>query len=277
MNASRSVPRVIIGGILACVLVLLAMVQFASDALYAQAATAGAFPTHLSSAFALRVYTFLERVAPAPYVEDTLGNVALARGELALAEHHAIRMPEGPRRDELLGRIALARGDGLLAQEYFFVAPDVDATQALIARIAVADPRTAYGLEARFRSRLMQLHTHPDAVAQAYWIAGTLDVRLNHAREAFENDETAVRLAPLNMTYVLAAANQALMMGDDATAATMYKHGLDVNPASGDALGGLGLVALHQGHRARAFAYAAQARAVAPHAAMLAVLERALR
>ena len=277
MIVSQRVPRAIIGGVVLAVLCAFGIVQAASDALFASDAAPGTLPTRIPASFGTRVYEVLDRIAPAQYVEDMLGNAALARGDAARAQAYAVRMPAGPRRDDLLARIALARGQDQLAQEYFFVAPDVDAMQVQIRHLTDRDPQAAYDLESRFVERLARLGTHPDAVADGYWRKGRIAELLQRRADALAAYQTAMRLAPLDSKYVLAAANQAFSMHEDALATPLYRHALDINPADPDALAGLGIMALHRGDRAKALAYAARARAIDPGAGMLRELERELR
>ncbi|MDE2482717.1 MAG: hypothetical protein KGN02_11050 [bacterium] len=277
MIASGRLPRTIIGGVILAVACAFGCVQLASDSLYASVAVPGSVPTRVPVAFGLRVYELLDRIAPAQYVEDTLGNAALARGDAPLAQRYALRMEPGARRDDLLGRIALARGEDTLAREYLFVAPDVDLMQQQVRALALRDPRAAYALELRFVAHLAALGTHPDAVADGYWIAGLIAETMGHHADALRAYRTAMTLAPLDMKYVLAAANQAFSMHEDAIATPIYRHGLDVDPGSADVLGGLGIMALHRGDRASALRYAARARAIDPHSGMLLELERELR
>ena len=68
-----------------------------------------------------------DRLAPAAYVESTLAQRALERGDLAAAQRCALRLPASPNRDELLASIAEARGQGRLALEYSLAAFDSDA------------------------------------------------------------------------------------------------------------------------------------------------------
>ncbi len=275
--AERRIPRAIIGAVIAVVLCAFGVVQIGSDALYARAAEPGSLPTRIPLRTGLAVYRLLDRIAPAAYVEDTLGNEALAHGELARAQRYALRMPASSRRNDLLARIALARGQHVLAQEYFFVAPDVDAMEREIRRLSARDPARAYDLQRRFVARLRTLGTHPDAVAEGYWHAGIIAEQLGRPQDALAQYERAMHLAPLNAKYVLAAANQAFSMHDDAAAEPLYRHALDVAPGSANAIAGLGIMALHRGDRATALADAARARALNPNAGMLHELERELQ
>ena len=274
MSASQTLPRGIVLAVVIIVLAALGVVQFASASLVAQPHTLSAL---IPRSFGLAVYRVLDRIAPAPYVEETLAEDDLSRGDLEGAQHHAVRLLSSPRRDDLLGRIAAARGETALALEYYFAAPDFDRTQAAIAQLAAHHPAAAYDLEVRFGARLATLRTHPDALAESYFLAGVYADASSRRDLSLQQYEHALALAPLSVKYLLSAANEALKLGQYEKARRYYLRGLDVNPESGDLLGGLGLVALHEGRRSQALQYAARARAVDPHSGMLAALERALR
>ena len=68
------------------------------------------FPDGFPARFGDAVYGVLDRLAPAPYVESTLAQRALERGDVRSAQRYALRLPASPSRDELLARIAGARG-----------------------------------------------------------------------------------------------------------------------------------------------------------------------
>jgi tetratricopeptide (TPR) repeat protein len=276
MASSVRLAHLVVGAVMAVVLVCAACVQAASDALYAQAGPQS-LAARVPAGFGLAVYRALDAIAPAYYVEDALAHNALARGDLVAAQGYAVRMPSGGRRNATLAAIAAARGQTRLALEYDFVANDVDALQNDIATLARTDAGAAAALEARVRARLIALGTHPDAVAESYFTSGVLADRRGRRRESLADYQAALTIAPLNMKYVLSAANEAANLGENDAARRLFRHGLDVNPGSGDALAGLGLLALRAGHRAQAQAYLARARAVDPHAAMIEGLEAALR
>jgi tetratricopeptide (TPR) repeat protein len=186
-------------------------------------------------------------------------------------------MPPGSRRDALLARIAQAQGDDVLAGEYAFAADDVDAVQRDVARVARYNLPQALQLEARFRERLIAAGTHPDAVAESYAISANYEAWLHRYPAALALDAQALALAPLNMGYVLSAANNAYLSGDLADAQRLFEDGVSIDPAGGDAYAGLGLIALREGRRDRAQAYLQRARVVDPHAQMIPALEAALR
>jgi tetratricopeptide (TPR) repeat protein len=267
MQRSERFALGIIGAVVAVLLVCAACVQIASRTLYASP----------DSGLGLAVYGVLDRIAPVGFVEDALAHAALTRGDLDAAEHYATRMPDDGRRNAVLAAIAAARGNAQQAFDYAYAANDVDALQTDIMAIARVNVHAATAQEARVRARLIALGTHPDAVAESYYVSGNLANWRSQPREAYTDYQAALAVAPLNMKYVISAANQELILHDDAGAARLFHTGLDVNPASGDALAGLGLVALHAGHRAQAIAYLARARALDPGAGMIRPLAAALR
>ncbi len=273
MSVSQLLPRGIVLAVVVLVLAALGVVQCASASFVAQPHTVSSL---IPRSFGLTVYRALDRVTPAPYVEETLAEDALSRGDLDAAEHYAVRLPAGARRDDLLGRIADARGETVLAREYYFAAPDFDRMKTAIAQLAKTDPASAYDLEVRFGARLAALQTHPDALAESLFMAGQLADAMARRNESLQNYERALALAPLSMKYLLNAANEAVALGQYDEARRYFTLGLSVNPASGDCLGGLGVVALREGNRAQAQQYAARARAVDPNAAMLRALDRDL-
>jgi tetratricopeptide (TPR) repeat protein len=271
---------------LAALVAGLGVIQSASYALNGDAAAPGTLPTRVPLPFGLAVYHLLDRIAPAPYVESTLATHALRDGDTGAAERYALRLPASPIRDDLLAAIAQARGEQMLAFEYFLAAPDVDAVQRAADALGLRDPAAAYTLEGLLRVRLSLLQTHPDAVAEAYWHMGELANRVARRQvlgsiaqkewfhRGFQDFESAVTLAPLSEKYVLAAANQADLLGYRNRATALFAHGVDVDPASADAIAGLGVMAYERGDLAQARAYLTRARAIDGSAAMVRALMR---
>jgi Flp pilus assembly protein TadD len=264
----------------------MATVQLASYALDARAAVPGSLPARVPLGFGLAVYRALDRIAPAPYVESTLAAQALASGDLAAAQHYALRLPASPTRDELLAQTASARGDTMLALEYDVAAPDVDAVAKAAALLAASDPQAGYRLELHLKERLALLTTHPDAVAEASWNLGEFanesawrersgsPAQTAWLRRALADFESAVALAPLSEKYALAAGNQAALLGDFVRAGQLFRQAAEIDPGGADALAGLGVAALAAGDRVQARAYLVRARALDPDATMVRALER---
>lgn len=281
--------RWVIGAVIAVLVVVFGALQFASDAFSSGAAAAGTLPTRVSPNFARSLYGVLDRIAPAPYVEATLAQDALARGDTAAAQRHALGLPASPARDELLGRIAQARGQQTLALEYFLAAPDADAVNAAVEARAARNPAAGYALEGLLEARLAMLDTHPDAVAEAYWRMGRLANRTAWIavpgsptqqfwlRRGLRDFEAAVALSPLSERYVIEAANQADLLGERGRAAELFRAAADIDPGSADALAGLGVVAYQNGDRVSAARYLFRARAIDERSLMVRALERDLR
>ncbi|MFY9718711.1 MAG: tetratricopeptide repeat protein [Candidatus Cybelea sp.] len=279
----------ILAGFAGAFFVVLAAVQIASDSLNASVASAGTFPRRISPRFGETVYGVLDRLAPAPYVESTLAQRSLDRGDVASAEHYAMRLPASSQRDALLARVASARGEERLALEYSLAALDVDAVQSAAQRLAVSDPQAAYMLERVLEVRLSGTGTHPAAVAETRWQMGLVANRTAWREvpgspaqrawleRAFSDFETAVFLAPLSERYVIADANQADLLGARSRAELLFARAADIDPGSADAVAGLGVVAFQNGDRQKARAYLALARSHDPGSQMVRALERDLR
>lgn len=261
-------------------------VQAGSDALLSSAGTPGSLPSRLSPAFGRAIYDRIERIAPAPYVEAMLAHAALRRGDLARAQLHAAMLPRSVERADLLGRIAQARGDESSAQREYLRADDIFAIGAEVNRLAAHNAAAAYRLELRFKARLEQLRTHPDAVADAYWRLGQLatqqeppsgPLRTRWLNVGMRDYEQAIALAPFAEKYLLAAGAQALNLHRYGSAHRYYRRAAGVDPASADAYAGMGLAALASGHRAAAIAYARRSRSFDPHSHILQTLETQLQ
>jgi len=257
--------------------------------LNARAAADGTLPRRISPSFGDAVYGALDRLAPASYVESTLAQRALERGDLVSAQRYAVHLPASPSRDELLARIAGARGQSQLALEYSLAAFDSDAVEAASQRLAVTDPQAAYELERLLEVRLSGRAMHPDAVAEARWQMGVFANQVawgkvpgSRAQRAWltiasSDFESAVALAPLSERYAIAAANQADLLAERDRAEALFARAADIDPGSADAIAGLGVVALQNGDRVAAAAYLKRARALDPSALMVRALQRDLR
>jgi tetratricopeptide (TPR) repeat protein len=264
-------------------------IQVASDSLYSRAAARGTIPTRITQRYGLAVYHVLDRIAPAAYVESTLAESALSAGDLDAAQRYALRLPASPVRDELFGQIARQHGELVLSLEYFVAAPDVDAVAAAAQVRAARNPAQAYELEHVLVNRLALLQTHPDALAEALWQLGLLANRTawiqtpGSAKQqmwlhrALHHFEEAVALSPLSQRYVIAAANQADLLGDRARAAELFRKATEIDPNSADAIAGLGVLAFERGDRSAAAAYLKRARTIDANALMVRALERDLR
>jgi tetratricopeptide (TPR) repeat protein len=279
--------RVVAAAVIVLLVGALGIVQLASYSLDSAAASPGTLPTRIPVSLGLHVYRALDRIAPATYVESSLANHALATGDLDAAEHYALRLPASPTRDELLARIAQGRGQATLALEYDLAAADVESVQRAVETLASRDPVGAYVLESHLKDRLALLTTHPDAVAESYWMMGELanaaaeraaagTARSAWLERAVDDFEAAVALAPLSVKYVLSDANAAIALGRLARARERFAQGVDIDPASADSIAGLGVVALRRGDRSAARTYLLRARSLDARSGMVGELEREL-
>lgn len=255
----------------------LAFVQLGSDAIFSRAGTVRSLPAHLQPALGVRIYSGIERVAPAPYVHAMLARAALDNGDLALAEQHARALPGSSRRSDLLGRIAQARGDHERAEQYFIAADDVFAIGDEVESLAQRDPHRAYRVQELFVHRLQRTATHPDALAEAYWRLGVLASKLGRPALAMTHYGRAVALSPLSAKYLIAAGFQAYDLRDLAAAQRDFAQAISVDPSSADAYAGAGMAALRLGNRAAAERFAARSRAIDPGSHPLHTLESQLQ
>lgn len=210
----------------------------------------------------------------------------MAAGDLDAALQYALRLPGSPSRDELLARIALARGEDQLALEYFIAAPDVDAVQTRIDALERRDPAAAYALERVLTIRVDKLATHPDTVAETTFRMGEIANQQafrevpDSARQGFwleramRDFQSALDRAPFSSKYAIAAGNQAMLLGrlDDARAS--FARAAAADPASANAVAGLGTIAYMQGDVPSARAYLSRAQRLDRDAPMVRALER---
>lgn len=260
--------RILIAVVTLCAL-LLAVVQFASEALLSREGAAFSVPAHLSAQGGRAVYRAIERVAPASYAEAMLARSLLEDGNVSEALVHARRLPESATRNEFLARIALAQGDRRSAQRYFVAAGDYAAVQREVDGLAKTDVAGAFALELEMNKRLQETATHPDAYAESLWELGQLATQRSiaerspqWAQRAMEYDRLAIRLAPLSGKYWIAAGTQAYLLREFSQAREYFERAADVDPASADAFAGLALVAQAQHQQPAAQSYAARSRAL---------------
>ncbi len=267
----------------------MASVQLASDAFYAAQAAPKSFVRYVPRSFGRHVYHALARLAPAPYVEDTLAEAALDAGDADVARRYATRLPSSAVRDDLLARAALAQHEPRLAFEYFIAAPDIAAVQSLADVRAQRDPADAYRIEELLYRRIQLEAAHPDALAASSWRLGLFAnesawrqvpggrLQRDWLRAALRHFLTAANMAPLSDRYAIAAANQADLLGDELLARSLFARAAAANPGSADAIAGLGIVAYRGGDRASARRYLARAQGIDSQALMVRALERDLR
>lgn len=255
----------------------LAAVQVASDAIFTRAAAPASVPAHIPSPIGVRIYELITRYAPAPYAFDMLARTALARVDTGTAQRYALQLPPSSTRSELLGRIAQARGNDRAARHYFIQAGDILSVDAQVQKLARHDLRAAFALELQLENRLEAGGTHPDAVAESYWKLGVLCALQGRLRQAMDYYTRAVALSPISAKYLIAAGFQAYNLQQSAQAEQYFQRAIAVDPGSADAYAGAGMAALRLGDRARAQAYAARARALDPQSRPLKTLQSQLQ
>jgi len=148
--------------------------------------------------------------------------------------------------------IASALGDGPARALALFPpnsAADVLTVRAQIDALDKAgNYRAADALDRTLVARLARDGTDQVALADALWRLGELDAEIGYVERdtrraqwqaALKDYERALQLEPLSETMLLAAANQALLNGDRATALGYFQRAIAVDPASADAREGL--------------------------------------
>jgi O-antigen ligase/tetratricopeptide (TPR) repeat protein len=253
------------------------LMQLASDALYAGAATPGSLVAGLRPLGA-GPYEAIERVAPLPLVEAALAAYDLNGARLSDAARHTARIPPGPVRSDLDARIAQREGRDADAIRSFLNAGDDAALQPIVYRLAARGRvRDAYRLERRIRDRLATIGMRPNAVADSWWRLGLLASRLHDDAEANTDYAAASRSAPLNTKYLFDAGMTSLQRGDTTAAAADFTAITRIDPADADGLAGLGLAAIVRGDRDAAESFASRAVAINPNATFAQALSQLLR
>ena len=113
---------------------------------------------------------------------------------------------------------------------------------------AADDYRGARDLQAALAARLETRHANREVLADALWRLGRLDAEVGyreppHRRleweKALQDYRAALELVPLSVTTLLAAGNQALLVGDRKAAAEYFRRALASDPSSAAAREGL--------------------------------------
>jgi tetratricopeptide (TPR) repeat protein len=229
--------------------VVLGCVQFASMALYGDLAQPPAVPALLAPAVGSVLAGPLRSPRAPAFLRIAYAQALLHRGEIVAAEAVVAQLPSAPQVADLQGQLAERRGDAGAAIEWYARARDFERAQQLI-DAAAADPRGAQAepLEARLIAGLGDA-ADAGVRARAFWRLGQLTMARAAAapaaerraleRRALDLYERALALAPNEETYLLAAGQQALTLGDKAAARGYYMRALDAVPNSADARAGL--------------------------------------
>jgi tetratricopeptide (TPR) repeat protein len=241
--------RTVAGVVIAVAVLGAACVQGMSTAFYGDLAKAPALPLLIppGPGLAMAAALHLEH-GPVP-IRAAYARALAHRGDLEVAGRIVATLPPGPEAAELRGIIAEDRHDLRSAVDAFIEANDVEHAQALVDAIERGGEGTrATALEDRMIARLGAGNGHTEVLAVALWRRGQLEERAvtrepEHAladeRESLAYYVRALALAPNDETYLLAAGQQALTLGDRAQARSFYERALEVVPTSADARAGL--------------------------------------
>jgi len=241
--------RIVLIGFAVCAVLVAACVQLASTAFFGDLAAAPAFPRIVSPAVGFTLARPLADPRAPAALRAAYARGLLHRGDVAGAQAIVETLPPIADRFELAGAIAERRADFSAAARAYLAARDVEHAQSLAdalerkgqlhAAIALETELVAHStgaVDAENRAvtlwRLGQL-TQARAAQQP-------SARSRHdSREALRYYDEALALAPSDETFLLAAGQQALTLGDRAAAAAYYERALEAVPNSDDARRGL--------------------------------------
>jgi tetratricopeptide (TPR) repeat protein len=230
-----------------CAVLLLAVVQLASMALYGDLAQPLSAPALIPPALGIALARPLGSPAAPAVLRSAYARALLHRGDAAGAAAIVAGLPDAPGTDDLRGRLAELHGDPAAALPFYVRARDFERAQRLIdADEAAAGPARAAALEARLVA-ILGAAADAGVRARALWRWGQLTQGIAYAdpadrgaaHRAMALYERALELAPNEETYLLAAGRQALTIGDKAAARGYYERALEAVPNSADARAGL--------------------------------------
>lgn len=255
-------------------------VQLVSEAFYSDLARAPAFPQLVPLALGESLARPLGgRRVPAP-IRAAYARALLHRGAVTHARAIVATLPTGAETFELRGALAERAGNIARAVEEYSSARDVERAQLLIDGIdAAGHPEAALRYErelAASRGRSQDEENRARALWRMGQLTQELAVRQPGQSAALERNAlaqylAALTLAPNDETFLLAAGQQALTIGDAAAAAALYERAAEAVPNSVDAYVGLARAAAMRNDCARARANIARARMLAPALAPVAL------
>jgi len=237
----------------AALAVVLGGVQFASMALYGDLAQPYAVPALLAPTVGGLLARPLHSPHAPVFLRVAYAQALVHRGDLAAAQEVVAQLPASSRVADLRGQLAEGGGDAAAAVEWYARARDFERAQRLIdLSAAAAGVGGAEQLEARLVAALGD-DADAGVRARAFWRLGQLTQaraaaaltaspmpgRLALERRALGWYDRALALAPNEETYLLAAGEQALTLGDKAAARGYYVRALDAVPNSAEARAGL--------------------------------------
>jgi tetratricopeptide (TPR) repeat protein len=224
--------------------------------------------------------TRVDRLDPALPLPATLRLVlarrALAAGALDLVAAHVARLPASRDRAELSGALADRHGDVETAVRFFLEAGDLDDIERRVAALANSGRGdSALRLQRAAIAAAERDPAQAGNLPEAYYQLGLLEQELAYRipdigargepqERSFAAYRKAVELAPLEIRYLLGAANEAINVGDLDAALGFFQRARDSDPRNAEALAGFGDVAARRGQTAQAKDYLEQARRVNP-------------
>ncbi len=222
-------------------------VQLASMALYGDLATSPSVPAALPMALGRRLGAPLARKRVPGVLRIAYARALLHRGD-ARAVALIATLPDDADAADVRAQLAERGGDTAGALALYARAGDFERAQRLIdAQAAAGNTAAAQALELAL---VRQLSGNGEATvrARAWWRLGQITASLASLesareialeREALAYYDAALALAPNEETYLLAAGEEALDLGDRVAAARYYARALDAVPDSVDARTGL--------------------------------------
>jgi tetratricopeptide (TPR) repeat protein len=220
---------------------LLGVIQLASMAAFGDLAQPPAVPSVLPGASLGAAG--VPAVARAAYAQ-----ALVHRGADAAAAAIVATLPDGVESADLRGQLAELQGRPIDAERAYVRAGDFERAQRLIdARVDAGLPAEAARDERALLAALTGVG-RAGVRARALWRLGQISQieaqaeparRVELERASLGLYDAALALAPNEETYLLAAGQQALTLGDRARAASYYARALGAVPDSADARDGL--------------------------------------
>lgn len=241
--------RILVIALAACCVLAAGCVQLAGMALYGDMAQAPSVPGLLPVGLGIAIAQPLANPHAPALLRAAYARAILHRGDLAGAATIVQTLPPSADRSEIEGTIAEQRGDLRTAANAYLAARDVEHAQSLVDALE----QRGHADEARtLEADLVANSTgsvDQENHARTLWRLGQLTqvyattlsgaAARAQSRASLRLYDEALALAPSDETFLLAAGQQALTLGDRAAAATYYQRALDAVPNSADARHGL--------------------------------------
>jgi tetratricopeptide (TPR) repeat protein len=276
-------------GLAAVAAVALGWLQATADLAVRQRAAPGSWVGLVPPAAADRFVLASGALLRSPALALLLARRALEKGSGAEAAERIARLPPSADRAALEGALAEGRGDGGAAVRAYLAAGDLDGLERAIARVErTGRIPEALALQQAVVARLRADPAQSESLARAYLALGRMEEtqayqfapgdarRYRHELQSGSAYARALALAPYDERALIAAGNQALNLGDLASAERYFIRAQDANPVSASAFVGLAAVALRRGDRAAAASDWERARRIAPASADVVRLGRKL-